>query len=131
MARVIRFHVLEESHSGDNVFYIHRPYILSNPYTHIKNKETKALVKVKDRETAIELYSKYFDRMLEENAIFKAEFEKLYEVYKNNDVLYLGCYCHSNETCHGDIIAKKLRQKAMKDAIKNYCSNKAVSDKQL
>lgn len=129
MARIVRYNVLEESHSGDNAFLIHRPYILSNPYTHLKNKETKALVKVKDRETAIALYGRYFDEMIKVNEVFRTEFEKLYEAYQNNEVIYLGCYCRKDESCHGDIISQKLQQKAMKEAIKNYCSHKSAKDK--
>ena len=65
MAKIIRYCVLEEDHYGKNVFKIHRPSIFGNPYTHIKNKKTKALVTVDSREEAIELYDPYFDAIID------------------------------------------------------------------
>ena len=53
MEKIIRYCVLEEDHYGNNVFKIHRPSIFGNPYTHIKNKKTKALVTVDSREEAV------------------------------------------------------------------------------
>lgn len=131
MARIVRFNVLEESHSGDNSFLIHRPYVLGNPYTHIRNKSTRALVIVKDIEMAISLYDKYFDKMLEVDETFRVEFEKLYKAYQDYDVVYLGCYCKPGEPCHGDVISKKLQQRALKDTIKNYRNNKSTKTNRL
>jgi len=121
MAKIIRYCKLDEEHIGDNVFDISRPNIFGNPYTHIKNKKTKALIKVKNREEAIRLYSDYFDNMMElEGCIgdrFRAEFDRMYDVYKNQEVLYIGCYCKTDESCHGDIIKKKLIQRSMKEKL--------------
>ena len=64
MAKLIRYCVMEEEHSGENVFIVHRPFVFGNPYTHIKNRETKALIKVSSREEAIKLYEPYFEKML-------------------------------------------------------------------
>ena len=61
------FNVNDEEYFGDNVYLIHRPYILSNPYTHIKDKQTKAMFVVPSREEAIERYSHYFDVMYGKN----------------------------------------------------------------
>ena len=47
------FNINNEDHFGDNVYLIHRPYILSNPYTHIKDKKTKAMFIVSSKEEAI------------------------------------------------------------------------------
>ena len=49
------FNVNNEEYFGDNVYLIHRPYTLSNPYTHIKDKQTKAMFVVSSREEAIEI----------------------------------------------------------------------------
>ena len=124
MAVIKRFCVLEEEHNGDNVFLIHRPYIFGNPYTHIKNKETKALVTVKDREEAIRLYEPYFDKMLEYDENFKKEWEKLVNAYHNYDEIYIGCYCSLKETCHANIIIKKLNQYILKEYLKKLKNNK-------
>lgn len=121
MAKIIRYCKLDEEHIGDNVFDISRPNIFGNPYTHIKNKKTKALIKVKNREEAIRLYSDYFDNMMELEGCsgdrFRAEFDRMYDVYKNQEVLYIGCYCKTDESCHGDIIKKKLIQRSMKEKL--------------
>ena len=65
-----RFNVMDEEYFGDNVYLIHRPFILSNPYTHIKDKQTKAMFVVSSREEAIERYSHYFDVMYGKNLKF-------------------------------------------------------------
>ena len=114
MAKIIRYCVLEEDHYGKNVFKIHRPSIFGNPYTHIKNKKTKALVTVDSREEAIELYDPYFDTMMEQNEEFRKAFEELIAAYDKYDVIYLGCYCTPEQSCHGDVIIKKINQFVIK-----------------
>ena len=117
MSRVIRYCKLEEKHSGENSFDISRPNPLGNPYTHIKSKKTLATYVVKNRDEAIALYSDYFDNMLRISPKFRDAWDKLYEAYQKYDIIYIGCYCHRNENCHGDIIIKKLKQRAMKEMI--------------
>lgn len=117
MSRVIRYCKLEEEHSGENSFDISRPNPLGNPYTHIKSKKTLATYVVKNRDEAIALYSDYFDYMLRISPKFRDAWDKLYEAYQKYDIIYIGCYCHRNENCHGDIIIKKLKQRAMKEMI--------------
>lgn len=129
MSKVIRNCILNGEKTGENAFNIYRPYIFGNPYTHIKNKETKAMVRVKTRDEAIEMYDKYFDAMIadttEAGEQFRQAFDELYEAYKKYDVIYLNCYCKETETCHGDIIRKKLIQRSMKEKLKNI--NKSLS----
>lgn len=117
MAKVIRYCKLEEEHIGDNCFDISRPNVLGNPYTHIKSKKTLALFVVKTREEAIEKYEAYFEKMLETSEQFRNEWERMYDAYKKFDVIYIGCYCHTNENCHGDILIKKLKQRLLKEAV--------------
>lgn len=124
MAKLIRYCVMEEEHSGENVFIVHRPFVFGNPYTHIKNRETKALIKVSSREEAIKLYEPYFEKMLNIDDNFKKEWERLIMAYYQFDVIYIGCYCKLNENCHGDIIIKKLRQYVMKQHIASLLKNK-------
>lgn len=120
MAKVIRYCIKDETHDGDNNFLIHRPYIFSNPFTHIKDKKTKAKYVVGSREEAIELYEEYFDTMLETSPKFKAEWDKLYDAYKKYDEIFIGCYCYTNESCHGDIIIEKLKRRSIKDILKSF-----------
>lgn len=119
MAKCFRYCVRNESHDGGNVFLIHRPFVFSNPFTHIKGKKTKAKYVVNSRDEAIDLYSDYFDRMVELSPSFKEEWDKLYEAYKANDEIYLGCYCSPSERCHGDIIIEKLKKRSIKDMLKS------------
>lgn len=118
MAKVIRYCIKNETHDGANNFLIHRPYIFSNPFTHIKDKKTKAKYIVDTREEAIELYDEYFETMLMTSPKFKEEWDKLYEVYKTMDTVYIGCYCNTTEPCHGDVIIEKLKRRSIKDMLK-------------
>lgn len=123
MSKLVRYCVTEEEHTGENCFYIARPSILSNPYTHIKDRKTKAQVVVKSREEAIELYKVYFNEMMKSNdklAIpFKNEFNRIVDAYRKFDVVYIGCYCHLNESCHGDFIIEQVIKTVVKEDIKN------------
>lgn len=131
MSKVIRYCKLTEEHYGDNVFDVSRPNIFGNPYTHIKNKETKAQVKVATREEAIRLYDPYFDKMLESEDevgdLFRAEWDRMYDAYKKYDEIYIGCYCKLDEDCHGDIIRKKLIQRSMKEKLDNIRKERSTS----
>ncbi len=118
MGKITRYCVLKEEHIGENAFRVHRGFILGNPYTHIKNKETKALIKVKTREEAIERYKRYFDASLKLNPEFKEEFEKMVDACMKYDEVWIGCYCDINEPCHGDFIVDKLKQECRKRMIK-------------
>jgi hypothetical protein len=123
MAQLIRYCKLNEEYEGDNVFDISRPNIMGNPYTHIKDRETKALVVVKTRDEAIDRYGRYFDNMLVTSDVFREEFEKMVEACLKYDKVYFGCYCRLTERCHGDIIIEKVRREATKRMLKNL-SNK-------
>lgn len=121
MAKIIRYCKLKEEHFGPNCFDVSRPNIFGNPYTHIRNKATKAQVKVKTRDEAIDLYSPYFDNMLKDDSevgeVFRKEWDKLYEAYKTYDEIYIGCYCDEKERCHSEVIIKKLIQRSMKEKL--------------
>lgn len=117
MTKIRRYCVLEEEHNGENAFKVHRPFKLGNPYTHIKNKQTQALVITEDREEAINLYEPYFDTMIKVDKDFKDEFLKIVDACHKFDEIYIGCYCKLNETCHSDIIIKKLNRYLLKETI--------------
>ena len=124
MAKFIRYCKTQEQHYGENVFDVSRPNILGNPYTHIKDRETKALVKVRNRDEAIDLYSPYFDKMYETDEVYRQEVDRLYEAFKTFDEVYIGCYCKTSERCHSDIIIQKITQRSFKDTIKEIKKNK-------
>lgn len=110
------FNVNNEEYFGDNVYLIHRPYTLSNPYTHIKDRQTKAMFVVPSREEAIERYSHYFDVMYGKNIKFTAVIDEIYEKYRNGEEILLGCFCYP-KNCHGDVIIKKLQARLLKEKI--------------
>jgi hypothetical protein len=123
MSQIKRYCVLKEEHNGDNAFRCHRGYILGNPYTHIKDKTTKAMVVVKTREEAIKRYENYFENALKLIPEFKEEFERMIDACMKYDEVFLGCYCGNGETCHVDYIIKRLRQECTKRMVQNALSN--------
>ena len=107
-----------EDHSNErNNYACYRPSILSNPFTHIKDKKTLAMFVVRSRDEAIDRYSAYFDRMYSGNKPFRYIIDEIYEKYKNGEDIYLECYCKP-ERCHCDIIKEKLEKRLMKERIK-------------
>ncbi len=107
-----------EDHSEErNNYACYRPSILSNPFTHIKDKKTLAMFVVKSRDEAIDRYDTYFDRMYRGNAPFKFIIDEIYEKYKRGEDIYLECYCKPDR-CHCDIIKEKLEKRLMKERIK-------------
>jgi hypothetical protein len=111
-----------ETHIGPNNYQIFRggdTSILSNPYTEIKDRTTKALYIVKDREEAIERYSQYFDMMYNGNISFKNIVDEIYEKYINGEDIYFECYCKPKR-CHGDVIAEKIQKRFIKEKFKAF-----------
>lgn len=132
MAKAERICKTENDMLGENVFDVSRPNTLSNPFTHIKDKKTLAKRVVKDRETAIRLYEEYFDEMVKrENSEFKKEFDRIYEAYLKYDTIYIKCHCKLDQSCHGDYIIKKLKQRLVKskiDEVLNKRTNEEAND---
>lgn len=112
------YNINTEDHSNcPNNYYIGRGSILGNPYTHIKDRDTKALYVVPTRDEAIERYSHHFDVMYQGNDSFRKRIDEIYDKYKNGEEIYLGCYCKPLP-CHGDIIAEKLQRRYIKETIR-------------
>ena len=107
----------KETHDGPNNYYIGRPSILGNPYTHIKEKGTLARYIVKDRDTSIDMYSEYFDTMYGSDIEFTKLIDEIYDKYKSGIDVYLECYCKPLR-CHGDIIVEKLQRRLVKEKLK-------------
>lgn len=126
------FNVNNEEYFGDNVYLIHRPYILGNPYTHIKDKQTKAMFIVPTREEAIERYSHYFDTMYGKNIKFTKVIDEIYEKYRQGEHILLGCYCevgkHETKHCHGEVIIEKLQRRLLKE---NFATIKKMRENLL
>lgn len=124
---IIVYNRTKEDHSNNpNNYPIFRgASILGNPYTHIRDKETKAFTIVDSREEAIEMYAGYFDLMYENNEKFKSLVDEIYEKYKSGEDVYLECYC-APQPCHGDIIRRKLEQRLIKEKIQERKNGKSV-----
>ena len=116
MSGIHVYNITTEEHVGTNVFYCGRGSILGNPWTDIKDKETKAQYVVKTREEAIDRYSHYFDVMCNSNLKFERAVNDIYKAYKAGEDVYLGCYCHP-KACHCDVIVEKLRRRLLKEKI--------------
>jgi hypothetical protein len=102
----------------DGYFYIGRSKYnnspLGNPFTHKGKRTSLAKLSFPTAEEAIEAYEMYFDAMYGKDLEFTAAFDEIYEYYKTGKDVYLGCFCKPNP-CHGDIIAKILQQKLIKE----------------
>lgn len=123
MTKIVRYCKLTDDHVGDNTFDVSRSSILGNPYTHIKDRETKAMCKVKDRDTAIEMYKLYFSEMMKATDMrakpFQMAFRKIVDAYKKFDTVYVGCYCRLDEKCHADFIIDEVVRYAVMDALRD------------
>ena len=111
---IIVYNRTKENHGGPNNYPIFRPSVLGNPFTHIKERNTKAMYVVGSRDEAIDRYSEYFDIMYGANRAFTKVIDEIYEKYKNGEDVYLECYCHP-QRCHGDVIVEKLRKRLIKE----------------
>ena len=85
---------------GEGV-YIGIPSCLGNPYSHLEN--TKATLKVKDRDEAVDLYEVWLREQLRSNVEVRQEMLKLYNKWQDEGELNLVCWC-SPKRCHGDVI---------------------------
>ena len=111
-----------------NNYYIGRPSILGNPFTHNGVKTNLAKLAFKTREEAIEAYEKYFDTMYGKDDEFTKAFDEIYEHYKNGEDIYLQCFCKPL-ACHGDIIANKLQKKLIQEKLKERKNGKVSNEK--
>ncbi len=121
------------SHNEDftlkpNNYYIGRPSILGNPFTHNGVRTNLAKLSFKTREDAIAAYDKYFDIMYGKDDEFTKAFDEIYEHYKNGEDIYLQCFCKPL-ACHGDIIANKLQKKLIQEKLKERKNGKVSDEK--
>ena len=104
----------EDFTSHPNNFYVGRPSILGNPFSHNGVRTNLAKLTFKTREEAVEAYEKYFDKMYGTDEEFTKAFDEIYQHYKNGEDIYLQCFCKP-KACHGDVIAEKLQRKLIKE----------------
>lgn len=116
------YNIKSEEHTGPNVFYCGRGSVLGNPYTHIKDRETKAKYVVPTREEAIARYEHYFDTMYGSNKQFTIAFDEIYRHYRNGEDVYLGCYCYP-QRCHCEVLVNRMRRKLIREKIKTSRKN--------
>lgn len=100
----------KDSNKYKNVFYIGRGSELGNPYTSIKDRETKAEFIVDTKEESIEKYKEYLEECIQKKEEKVCNMlNKIYTMAIESDV-YLSCYC-SPRKCHGDIIKRLIEEK--------------------
>lgn len=91
---------------------------LGNPFTFNGQRTSLAKLSFKTREEAVEAYRKYFKKVYGtpgHEALTK-KFDDIYQHYKNNEDVYLGCWCHPLP-CHTQIIAEELQKKLIREQL--------------
>lgn len=89
---------------------------LGNPFTFNGKKSSLAKLSFKTREEAIEAYRKYFKAVYGQEGYeaLTRKFDEIYQHYKNNEDIYLGCWCHPLP-CHTEVIAEELQKRLIKE----------------
>ena len=84
--------------------YIGRGSPLGNPFTSIKDRQTKAQHVCDSREESITKYQEYINHQIEiRNPAIIAELKRIKNCILNNIHVELECFC-APRPCHGDII---------------------------
>lgn len=96
---------------------------LANPFTHNGKRSSLAKLSFKTREEALEAYELYFDKMYGADESFTNEFNRIYKAYKTGHDVFLQCFCKPLP-CHGDIIARKLQEKLIREKREEFKRNK-------
>ncbi len=112
MITVINVHTFKDFRSTLNIVNIGRGTIFGNPYTHLPLSNTKAEIQVKTRTEAINSYEKYMRYQYENNNEYKQAIDKLIELNKKGEDIYLACYCVP-KSCHGNVIKKFIEEKSI------------------
>lgn len=87
--------------------YIGRGSPLGNPFTSIKNRQTKAKEVCESREESVKKFDQYiFHEIQNNNRIICDELNRIYLMAKKGDV-NLVCFCKP-KACHGDVIKKYI-----------------------
>ena len=128
MGKIIVYNSHNEDHTSEpNNFYIGRSESgnpLGNPFTFNGVRTSIAKLSFKTREESIEAFRRYFKEMYGKDEEITKAFDEIYEHYKNGEDIYLQCFCKPLP-CHGDIIAKKLQQRFIKEKYKERNARKS------
>lgn len=90
--------------------YIGRGSILGNPFTSIKDKQTKALEVCESREESINRFRGYITKEIEnKNPLICQELNRIYKLALKGNVNLI-CFCKPKD-CHGDIIKEIIESK--------------------
>lgn len=116
MAIIVYNTNIEDYTNKKNNFYIGRPSILGNPFTHDGKRSNLAKLSFRTREEALEAYKMYFYEMMEGDDDFKNAFNEIYEAYKSGEDVYLQCFCKPLK-CHGDFLKEEMQKRLVKEKI--------------
>ena len=91
---------------------------LGNPFTYNGKKSSLAKLSFKTREEAINAYRKYFKAAYGKKGFesLTNKFNEIYAHYKNNEDIYLGCWCYPLP-CHTQVIAEELQKKLIREKV--------------
>jgi len=93
--------VVVNKYKSEYDVYIGRGSKWGNPFTHIKDRNTKAEYIVSTREESIERFREYIYHKIQTGEI---SVEELYELQGKR----LGCFCKP-KSCHGDILVEIIQ----------------------
>lgn len=115
-------------------FYIGRSKTMSsplaNPFTHNGKRSSLAKLTFKTREEALEAYELYFEKMYGSDEAFTNEFNRIYKAYRDGHDVYLQCFCKPLP-CHGDILARKLQEKLIREKREEFKMNKTAKNEKF
>lgn len=100
---------------------------LSNPFTFNGVRSSLAKLSFKTREESIEAYRRYFKATYNQpgHEVMTERFNDIYNHYKNNEDIYLGCWCYP-KPCHTQVIAEELQKKLIKEKMNEIKANQNV-----
>lgn len=107
MIKVVNKHTHQPT---SNDVYIGRGSILGNPYSSIKDRDTKATVICDTREESIAKFRQHIELAIKDKVKpYTRELNRIYKLAKEGDV-NLVCFC-SPKSCHGDVIKEIIESK--------------------
>ena len=90
-------------------FYIGRPGLLGNPYTHIQDRKTRAEFVVATLDEAIARWTDYAWQRMQIDKVFR-------DAILACDGKTVGCWCKPHHACHGDTfdgLIQRWRQQSL------------------
>lgn len=124
MGNIIVYNHSQECHTSEkNNYSICSGSVLANPFT-VTGKRTNVMNGTfRTYNECMNAYGVYFDRSMELNPDFRKAIDLLYIKYKNGEDIYLEGDSVPNP-CHGEVIAKKIKEMVVRDKIRSLRKNK-------